>query len=458
MRRVLAIAWREYASTVLTKAFIIGAVVVPAVLAAAIPVVVWIISQQRAPAIEGEVAVIDPTGEVAPALAEYLAPESIARRRGDLADRAASAAPGIGGAGREAMGEAMERVLGEVPRLEVRPLPPQADPEAAKERILRPAQGDGAPTVAVATVAPDAVVRAEGSEAFGGFALSIRPRLDDRIVDEIRRGLRQSILGARYRANGFDRASIEALVTVRGERTTEVTEQGEVDSNEAMRFIVPVVMMMLVLGAVFTGGQYLLTTTIEEKSNRVVEVLLSAVSPMRLMVGKILGQMCVGLTMLVMYSGLGVAALVSFSLAYLIDASTLGAMFLFFFAGYGMIAALMAAAGAAVNDLREAQSLMTPVMMVMLVPYLGMVIIPRNPNSTLAVVLSFIPPINPFIMMLRMASNDPPPAWQVAGSLAVAAVGVVVCMWLAAKIFRVGMLMFGKPPDFRTLVRWVRMA
>jgi ABC-2 type transport system permease protein len=133
-------------------------------------------------------------------------------------------------------------------------------------------------------------------------------------------------------------------------------------------------------------------------------------------------------------------------------------MFLFFLTGYGMIASLMAAAGAAVNDLREAQAFMTPIMMFMMIPYFMMIVVPRAPNSTLAVTLSFIPPINPFIMMLRIASNDPPPTWQILLSLGVSAIGALLAVWLAGKIFRVGMLMFGKPPNFRTLVRWVRMA
>ena len=101
---------------------------------------------------------------------------------------------------------------------------------------------------------------------------------------------------------------------------------------------------------------------------------------------------------------------------------------------------------------------MTPIMMVMMVPYLMMMVIPRAPNSTMAVVMSFLPPINPFIMMLRIFSNDPPPTWQILLGLLVAFAGAAASMWLAGKIFRVGMLMFGKPPNFRTLVRWVRMA
>jgi ABC-2 type transport system permease protein len=458
MSRILHIAGREFASTVLTKGFIIGAVVVPAVLAVAIPVIIFIISQQKAPAIVGTVAIIDPTGEVAPRLVEYLKPEAIALRRGDLAEQAGAAMPSMPGASPEATGQAMDMVLGTAPNLSVEILEPGADFDTAKERIRQAVKDDPASTIAVARIDADAVVKDDSSEQFGAFALTHMPRLDERIVGEIEAGLRRGVLDARYKANGFEKSTIQALTTVNAERTTEVTEEGERESTSAMSFILPMVMMLLVLGAVFTGGQYLLTTTIEEKSNRVVEVLLSAVSPTQLMAGKILGQMIVGLTMLTIYSGVGISALIAFSLGDLISPMDLVWMFLFFLTGYGMIASLMAAAGAAVNDLREAQAFMTPIMMFMMIPYFMMIVVPRAPNSTLAVTLSFIPPINPFIMMLRIASNDPPPTWQILLSLGVSAIGALLAVWLAGKIFRVGMLMFGKPPNFRTLVRWVRMA
>ncbi len=444
MIRILHIAGREFASTVLTKGFIIGAVVVPAVLAVAIPVVVLILSQQKAPAIVGTVAVIDPTGEVAPRLAEYLKPEAIAERRGDLAKQAGAAMPSVPGASPEAAGQAMDIVLGTVPNLSVQILAPNADLDEAKGRIREAVKDDPDSTIAVAFIDPDAVVKGESAERFGGFGLTVMPRLDERIIGEIEAGLRRGVLDARYQANGFEKDTIQALTSVASRDTTEVTDEGERASTSAMSFILPMVMMLLVLGAVFTGGQYLLTTTIEEKSNRVVEVLLSAVSPTQLMAGKILGQMIVGLTMLTIYSGVGISALIAFSLGDLISPMDLVWMFLFFLTGYGMIASLMAAAGAAVNDLREAQAFMTPIMMFMMIPYFMMIVVPRAPNSTLSVTLSFIPPINPFIMMLRIASNDPPPVWQILLSLGVAATGAVVAVWLA--------------PNFRTLIRWVRMA
>lgn len=460
MSRVVSIAAREFASTVLTKGFIIGAVVVPAVLAAAIPIIILIVSQQKAPAVVGTVAVIDPTGAVAPRLVEHLRPEAIAQRRGALVESVPQAPipTGVPGGGEQAMQQALEMVLGQVPQLTVEVLPEGTDPESVKARIPTGVKDDPGATIAVAIIDPDAVLKRDGEDAFGGYSLSVRPRLDDRIIDELRESVRETILAARFEANEADRDAIRALTTVRAPRTTEVTEQGERTATSALNFIKPMVAMMLVLGAVFTGGQYLLTTTIEEKSNRVVEVLLSAVSPTQLMAGKIMGQMVVGLTMLLIYSGVGIAALLAFALGDLVSPMDLVWMVLFFLTGYGMIASLMAAAGAAVNDLREAQSFMTPIMMVMMVPYLMMLVIPRAPNSTMAVVMSYIPPINPFIMMLRIFSNDPPPTWQIVLGLLVAIAGAAISMWLAGKIFRVGMLMFGKPPDFRTLLRWVRMA
>ena len=120
-------------------------------------------------------------------------------------------------------------------------------------------------------------------------------------------------------------------------------------------------------------------------------------------------------------------------------------------------AAMMAAVGSAVNEMREAQSLMTPVMMFLMIPWLLWLPISREPNSLLAVVLSFVPPLNSFVMLLRMSSVAPPPLWQAWLSILVGIAGVYGSLWFAAKIFRVGLLMFGKPPSFGTLVKWARM-
>jgi ABC-type Na+ efflux pump permease subunit len=214
--------------------------------------------------------------------------------------------------------------------------------------------------------------------------------------------------------------------------------------------------MLLLFMSVLTAGQALLTTTIEEKSSRVMEVILSAVSPMQLMAGKILGQMGVGLVVLVVYSAIGIVGLVSVALLGLLDLSLLAYLLIFFIITYLLMASLWAAAGSAVTDLREAQALMMPMTLLMSLPWMLWLPITRDPNSMFSTALSFLPPVNGFAMLLRLTSATPPPAWQVWLSILVGIGAAAISVWVAAKVFRVGLLMYGKPPNFATLLRWAR--
>ena len=204
--------------------------------------------------------------------------------------------------------------------------------------------------------------------------------------------------------------------------------------------------------------QSLLTSTVEEKSSRVMEVLLSAISPMQLMCGKILGQLGVGLIILGVYAGLGVVGLVAAAMRDLVDPWALASLFIFFLLAYGTIACMMAAIGSVVNDMREAQALLGPIMTVIMLPWMFWFLIQRAPNSTLAVALSFTPVINPWIMVLRLSGSEPVPMWQIPLSVVVASATLIFMAWAAAKVFRIGVLMYGKPPNFTTLIRWVRMS
>jgi ABC-type Na+ efflux pump permease subunit len=204
------------------------------------------------------------------------------------------------------------------------------------------------------------------------------------------------------------------------------------------------------------GGQGLVTSTIEEKTSRVIEVLLSAVSPFELLAGKLLGQMGVSVVVLGLYIGLAFMVLASLAMFGLLDLSLVFYLFVFFVLTYLTVGSLMMAVGSAVNEMREAQSLMTPIMLVIMVPWMLAEPITRQPNSTFSTVISFVPPINTFAMLLRLASSAPPPAWQVWLTIVVGAGAVVASVWCAAKIFTIGLLMYGKPPDLKTLVRWIR--
>ena len=473
MKKVLYIAKREFLTTVLTRGFLIGLLVVPLMILFMATVFPRLIrNAEKAPRVVGDVAIIDPTGQVAGPLRKYLEPEAIAERRGDLIEQADEAMPealeAVGGERvADQQRQAMEIVLGKVPDLDVVDLDPTAGLEDEKLPIrdYKMEDGEAGGRLALVVIDANAVLASEdlgnGDSAYGSYDLFIADKLDDRIEDEIRDGLREAIVDARVGARGFDRGDISRLMKVERKASVAIGEEGEKTTGKAekiARLLLPIGFMVLLMMSVLTSGQQLMTNTIEEKSSRVVEVLLSAVSPMELMTGKIIGQLGVGLLILVLYGSVGIAGLIVSSMFGVIEISLLFYAVLFFLLAYFMIASGMAAIGSAVNEVREAQTLMMPVILTIMVPYMLWLPISRDPNSTLATVLSFVPPINPFVMMLRLTSSTPPPAWQVWLSILVGVVGVYVALQFAAKVFRIGVLMYGKPPNFKTLIKWIRMA
>jgi ABC-type Na+ efflux pump permease subunit len=463
MRKTLYVAQREFIATAGTRAFIVGILVTPIVIGVLILLVPWF-AREDPPAIAGSVAVVDPTGQVAPGLATYLEPARIEQRRREAYERVQESMPPalrsateMSGRGGGQAPDALGSLLGKVPQLDVVALEPGTDPAAAKNALTTAASAAGADTrIALVIVHPDAVQKKPGATHFGSYDLFVRAKLDDRVIEEIDDGVRDAIVGARVGLAGLDRTRIEDLTTVARVSSKTVTAEGEGRTSEVLNRLIPMALMGLLLMSVMMSGQYLLTTTIEEKSSRVVEVLLSAVSPMELMVGKILGQFGVGLLVLALYLGLGLIALLSFASLGLLDPALIAYLLIFYLLAYFSVGAFMAAVGSAVNELREAQGLMTPVMMIIMIPWFLWMPISRDPNSVLAVVLTFVPPISNFVIMLRLASSTPPPLWQTLLAVVVGAAGVYASLWFAARVFRIGLLMYGKPPNLATLVKWAR--
>jgi ABC-2 type transport system permease protein len=348
-------------------------------------------------------------------------------------------------------------VLGATTRFTLVELPPTADIEEEKRWLNEPSDG-AAKHLALIVVHANAVAPSPGTSNFGSFDLYVPPRQDSRVEISVQGVLRDAIIDARVDARGLNREELTRVTTIPRVRSVAVGAGGERDSVSGLNIIVPIAFMSLLIIGVMSAGQGMLTTTIEEKSNRVMEVLLSAVSPMQLMGGKLLGHMGISLLAMSLYLAMGMIVLASFSLFGLLDLSLLLYLLIFFLIAFFTIGSLMMAIGSAVNDMREAQSLMMPLMMTMIVPWILWMPIIRNPNSTLAVVVSFVPPLSSFGMLLRLASSSPPPAWQVAASIAIGFAGVFACVWFTAKVFRIGILMFGKPPDLKTLLKWVRAA
>jgi ABC-type Na+ efflux pump permease subunit len=243
----------------------------------------------------------------------------------------------------------------------------------------------------------------------------------------------------------------------RGKSIT-VTKDSERSTIRGINGILPVFFVVLMFMGVMTGGQSLLTSTVEEKSSRVMEVLLSALSPMELLAGKIVGQFGVSLIVLGLYIGIGLVLLLSFALFGLINPWLIPYLGIFFVLSYLTYGSLMVSVGAVVNDMREAQSLMMPLMLLLTFPFWVWLPISQSPNSAFATAVSFIPPVNSFAMLIRLASTSPPPWWQVWTSIGIGVIGVFAALWFAAKIFKIGLLMYGKPPNFATLIRWARQS
>jgi ABC-2 type transport system permease protein len=164
------------------------------------------------------------------------------------------------------------------------------------------------------------------------------------------------------------------------------------------------------------------------------------------------------LLILFVYGGLGLVVGQRFDMLGLLSPMMLVLMVVYFLIGYFMIAAIMAAIGSSVNEIREAQALQGPVIGVLILGiYLAMFAGMSDTNNTLSRVLSFIPPITPFVMPMRIGNPAaPPPAWEIGATIVLGILGVVVCVWGAAKIFRIGVLMYGKPPTLKGMIGLLR--
>ncbi|MBX3462494.1 MAG: ABC transporter permease [Planctomycetes bacterium] len=236
------------------------------------------------------------------------------------------------------------------------------------------------------------------------------------------------------------------------------------DEQKANKFA-PVVFVYLLWIAVFTAAQMLLTNTVEEKSNRIIEVLLSSVSPGQLMAGKIWGIGATGLTLILSWAVCGlvgvhfgvqaVPKLAEWNLAEIVgDPLYLTSFVGYFLSGYLLFAAILVAIGSVCNSLKEAQNLLQPVFLLLMIPLFAMIPVVQEPNGLMARVFTYIPLYTPFAMMNR--ASGPPPAWEYAATTVLILFSVWFAFKAAGRIFRVGVLMTGNPPRLKEILSWLR--
>lgn len=316
---------------------------------------------------------------------------------------------------------------------------------------------------------------------FGYFVIGADPLagnqgnkyVSNNLTDEDLRHWFVRFAGEEIEARRFQREGVEpelarriqAPVVFEGKQVGAGGVETAVGVKDVVRQWIPVAFVYLLWISVFMIAQMLLTNTVEEKSSRIIEVLLSSVSPIELLAGKIVGMAATGLTVVGAWifciiiavkavprllGGLGGLDLS----ALLRDPLYLTSFVVYFILGYLFYSALLVGIGSVCNSLKEAQNLVQPVMILLILPLLAMVPVGQDPNGTLARVLSFVPPFTPFVMMNRAAG--PPALWEYVATTALLLVSVVAVQWAAAKIFRIGILMTGKPPKLGEILRWVR--
>ena len=279
----------------------------------------------------------------------------------------------------------------------------------------------------------------------------------------------------KYNITNLDKimAEVKADVTLREFR---LEDGEETESSSIASYAISLITMMILYMFILMYGQMVMTSIIEEKNNRVLEVVVSSVRPTALMMGKISGIGLVALTQMVIW-GIIIYAFTAFGMPLLISDMSGGAdmdamaaiqsignvgymmsifamMTLLMLLGYLFYASIYAAIGAAVDNIQDASQLQT----FAIVPIIASLIFGMgactDPNSAMSFWMSMIPLTSPMVMMARVPAGVP--GWELALSLAILAVFTVLTIWLSAKIYRVGIFMYGKKPTPRDLIRWAR--
>ncbi len=463
MSKVVTVAWRDFKQTVFRKAFLIAVVGIPVFMMAMFGLFWFILRTQQEPPLVGTLAVVDPSGEVSRASEIEFDPQRLAREQQKQIEELEAAADDLlrsGGvptappAATFEMGDFGGRGTVDV-QIEAHERADEETINALKDRVWR---GD----LIAAAVVTDAVLANPDPEV----RRKDRPRFDLYVADGvdadhasfIEDRLGEAIVRVRAERAGLEADEATAMLRRPRSNTRRLLEGGQEASEDKgtreFKQFIPMAFMILLFIGTFTAAQHLMMSTIEEKSNRVMEVLLSAVSPLALMTGKIVGQGAVGLLLMVIYSSVVLIGLITFAL--MLEPIHLLYLFVYFFMAYFMVASMMAAVGSAVTDIREANTLVTPVMMLVWVPWVLWMPISQAPNGAVATVFSFIPPVIPFVMVLRIGADEPVPFWQIPVTIVWGYICVFGMVWMAAKIFRVGVLMYGKPPSPLQLLKWMR--
>jgi ABC-2 type transport system permease protein len=270
----------------------------------------------------------------------------------------------------------------------------------------------------------------------------------------------------RLSANGIQPQLVENLLNDLPVSAVQLSRSGEKKTGGELNFLVAFIFGALLVLPSFVYGQETMRGIVQEKTDRVVEVLISSVRPVELLTGKILGVAAVGLTQIFVWlSMIGVVGLygapamaaADINLSQFIRPAMFIYFFLYFILAYLTYVCVYAIAGAVCNSEKEAQQFIMPIMMLMLAPWFLMMPIVMNPDAPFAVAFSLAPVFGPITMFVRTLVTEPP-VWHIALSFGISIATIAAFFWVTAKIFRIGILSYGKRPTIPELWKWVKVA
>lgn len=412
--KLAAVVRREYLARVRTKAFVIGTLLGPLFMGALMIVPVFAMRSGGKPL---RLAVLAAEGDLRAEVEEAL-------RTARFADQ---------------------------PRFDVQPS--GRGPVEAREAALRKAVVEGR-LDGYLDLPPDAVASARASY----YGRTVSNRMD---LDLLQGRVSEVLVSRRLAGAGIDPRKAKELTRGLDLRTVRLTEAGEHEEHGAA-VLFSIILLMILYTSILMWGQIVMTSIIEEKSSRVIEVVASGVPPTTLLAGKLLGVGGAGLTQFLVWSLslLGVSLAVAGPAAASLPLPDISPLVLvsfvsFFLLGFAFYASLYASIGAAVNTVQEAQNFVFPVIVPLVLGLVCFPVVLQSPDGGLAVSLSLVPFLTPLLMFLRIVVLTPP-AWQILLSLVLLGAAIVAVLWVASRIYRVGILMYGKKPTFPELMRWVR--
>jgi ABC-2 type transport system permease protein len=453
-KRALLVARREFSVTIRRKAYILTIFGTPIMLGVIYGIAILVAVKTEMKVEATAIAVVDSSGVLKEDVLQSLAEN--ARQRGDLSDAEQLAVDErIDLITQGALAQTSERFIGYRGAVTLFTM---SDADSARE-ISRRGDLDGALIIAGDYIASGRVWGYGRSEGIFDDEASPAERI-----------LRTALVRSMFADEDVDPQVQNRIMYPMNLREYELREAGETagefeqkGAGSVMRgFVLPYGFTILLLMSIFMTGGFLLQGVAEEKENRVIEILLSTVTPNELLTGKVIGLGAAGLLQILIWLGMAFGLISFASLRFFPEFSIPIGPFLYalpyFLLGYLMFASLMAGAGSLGNTQKESQQITTWFTLPAILPvFVFMPAILAEPNGMVARLLSYIPLTSPFTMMMRLPSEQVP-WWEFPLTLGILALTTVFAIRLGAKLFRLGALMYGKRPNLPELWRWLREA